>query len=88
MEENAGNIKAGDTIVIKGICSGYISGDVDMGLARRCFFNKMLCFNLKNNMKRTIMLLCIIIVGINSNSFAQVYFTKNGKISFFSKTSG
>ena len=32
MEENANNIKAGDTIVVKGICSGYINGDIDMGL--------------------------------------------------------
>ena len=32
MEEKAGNIKAGDLISIKGICSGYISGDADMGL--------------------------------------------------------
>jgi hypothetical protein len=37
MESDAGNIKAGDTIVIKGICSGYISGDVDMGLAGDVF---------------------------------------------------
>ncbi len=26
------NAKAGDKISIKGICSGYISGDIDMGL--------------------------------------------------------
>lgn len=32
MEENGNNIKAGDTIVVKGICSGYINGDIDMGL--------------------------------------------------------
>ena len=32
MEANADNIKAGDTIAIKGICSGYINGDIDMGL--------------------------------------------------------
>jgi hypothetical protein len=32
MEENINNVKAGDTIVLKGICSGYISGDIDMGL--------------------------------------------------------
>lgn len=32
MEENANNIKAGDTIVVKGICSGYINGDIDMDL--------------------------------------------------------
>jgi hypothetical protein len=32
MEENRNNIKAGDTIVVKGICSGYINGESDMGL--------------------------------------------------------
>ena len=32
MEENANNIKAGDTIVVKGICSGYINGDITMDL--------------------------------------------------------
>ena len=32
MEENRNNIKAGDTIVVKGICSGYINGDIGMGL--------------------------------------------------------
>ena len=32
MEENVNKIKAGDAIVLKGICSGYISGDIDMGL--------------------------------------------------------
>jgi riboflavin synthase alpha subunit len=32
MEEKANNIKAGDSIVLKGICSGYIGGDMDMGL--------------------------------------------------------
>src|SRR5450432_3609127 len=38
-------------------------------------------------MKRIIVLVAIILIGINSNSFGQVYFTKNGRISFFSKTS-
>ena len=32
MEENVNTIKAGDTILLKGICSGYINGDIDMGL--------------------------------------------------------
>lgn len=32
MEEKGNNIKAGDNIVVKGICSGYINGDVDMSL--------------------------------------------------------
>jgi hypothetical protein len=45
-------------------------------------------FQLKRiNMKRVIILLGIILAGINSNSFGQVYYTKNGKISFFSRTS-
>ena len=38
-------------------------------------------------MKRIIILLTIILIGINSSSFSQVYFTKNGRISFFSKAS-
>jgi hypothetical protein len=37
MEENKNNIKNGDTIVVKGICSGYMSGDSDMGLAGDVF---------------------------------------------------
>ena len=40
MEENANNIKVGDTIVLKGICSGYISGDPDMGLAGDVFLTR------------------------------------------------
>lgn len=32
MERKANNIKAGDSIVLKGICSGYIGGDKDMDL--------------------------------------------------------
>jgi len=32
MEEKTTDIKTGDTISIKGICSGYIGGDLDMGL--------------------------------------------------------
>ena len=31
MEENVNYIKVGDSIVLKGICSGYIGGDQDMG---------------------------------------------------------
>ena len=38
-------------------------------------------------MKRIIILLTILLIGINSNSFAQIYYTKNGSISFFSKAS-
>jgi hypothetical protein len=32
MEKEAAGLKAGDNTSIKGICSGYISGDADMGL--------------------------------------------------------
>lgn len=32
MEKEAAGLKAGDNTRIKGICSGYISGDADMGL--------------------------------------------------------
>lgn len=32
MEEKANNVKPGDTISIKGICSGYIGGDPDIDL--------------------------------------------------------
>ena len=32
MEKEAVGLKAGDNTSIKGICSGYISGDADMGL--------------------------------------------------------
>ena len=32
MEGKAEGIKIGDNIIIKGICSGYIAGDTDMGL--------------------------------------------------------
>jgi len=44
MEDTANNIKTGDTIMVKGICSGYISGDIDMGLPGdvflvRCYIN-------------------------------------------------
>jgi tRNA_anti-like len=37
MEENINNYKAGDTIKLKGICSGYITGDADMGLTGDVF---------------------------------------------------
>lgn len=37
MEENSNNVKAGDRIVLKGICSGYIGGDIDMGLSGDVF---------------------------------------------------
>jgi hypothetical protein len=38
-------------------------------------------------MKRIIILLTIILISISNTSFGQVYYTKNGRISFFSKTS-
>jgi YceI-like domain len=36
-------------------------------------------------MKRIIILVTIILIGINSSSFGQVYYTKNGRVSFYSK---
>ena len=32
MEQKAVDCKVGDKVIIKGICSGYIAGDADMGL--------------------------------------------------------
>ena len=43
MEANADNIKARDTITVKGICSGYINGDIDMGLPGDVFLIR--CYN-------------------------------------------
>lgn len=38
-------------------------------------------------MKKIIILLAVTLTGITSSSFGQIYYTKNGRISFFSKTS-
>jgi hypothetical protein len=40
MEEKANNVKPGNTISIKGICSGYIGGDLDMGLPGDVFLTR------------------------------------------------
>jgi riboflavin synthase alpha subunit len=32
MEENVRNVKAGDSILLKGICMGYTGGDQDIQL--------------------------------------------------------
>jgi hypothetical protein len=45
MEEKTTGIIIGDKITLKGICSGYISGDMDMGLPgdvflTRCYVHK------------------------------------------------
>jgi tRNA_anti-like len=37
MEEDINNCKVGDNIVLKGICSGFIPGDTEMGLAGDVF---------------------------------------------------
>jgi hypothetical protein len=37
MEQNDPNAKAGNKISLKGICSGYIGGDADMGLPGNVF---------------------------------------------------
>jgi hypothetical protein len=38
-------------------------------------------------MKRIVVVLTIILIGINNSSLGQVFYTKNGRISFFSKAS-
>jgi hypothetical protein len=40
MEENINNIKPGDKVVIKGICSGYIGGDLDLDLPGDVFLTR------------------------------------------------
>jgi hypothetical protein len=40
MEEKASNVKPGDNISIKGICSGYISGDADIDLPGDVFLTR------------------------------------------------
>ena len=40
MEEKINNIKAGDSIMLKGICGGYIGGDMDMGLPGDVFLTR------------------------------------------------
>jgi hypothetical protein len=43
MEESANNIKEGDVISVKGICSGYIPGDKDMELPGDVFLIRCYC---------------------------------------------
>jgi hypothetical protein len=45
MEEKAVSAKENDSIRLKGICSGYINGDADMGLPGDVFFTR--CYLLK-----------------------------------------
>lgn len=40
MDEEIKSINPGDTIVLKGICSGYISSDMDMGLPGDVFITR------------------------------------------------
>ena len=40
MEEKITNIRAGELIVLKGICIGYIGGDMDMGLPGDVFLTR------------------------------------------------
>lgn len=47
MEEKTIPVKPGDTITIKGICSGYISGDAEMGLPGDVFIIRGYQSNLK-----------------------------------------
>ena len=43
MEEKANNIREGDIVSVKGICSGYIPGDKDMDLPGDVFFFLFYC---------------------------------------------
>ena len=45
MEEKLNNIKAGESITLKGICSGYIGGDMDMGLPGDVFLIRCYRYN-------------------------------------------
>ena len=45
MEEKANNIKAGDSIVLKGICSSYMGGNMDMGLPGDVFLSRCYLFS-------------------------------------------
>jgi hypothetical protein len=45
MEGKTVGFKTGDSIAIKGICSGYISGDIEMGLPGDVFLIRAYLFN-------------------------------------------
>ena len=45
MEKKNNALKAGDKIMLKGICSGYISGDIDMGLPGDVFLTRCYSIN-------------------------------------------
>jgi hypothetical protein len=45
MEGKTGDCKTGDKVSIKGICSGYISGDADMGLPGDVFLVRGYLYN-------------------------------------------
>jgi hypothetical protein len=49
LEENANSFKAGDAIMLKGICIGYIGGDPDMGLPGDVFLIR--CYRSFNQKK-------------------------------------
>jgi hypothetical protein len=44
MEEKTTGFNEGDKIILKGICSGYISGDIDMGLPGDVFLTRCYLF--------------------------------------------
>jgi len=50
MEENTNNFKTGDDILLKGICSGYVSGDADMGLPGDVFLLR--CYRANSEYKQ------------------------------------
>ena len=45
MEQRAENIIAGETVLIKGVCTGYIEGDKDMNLPGDVYLTR--CYQLK-----------------------------------------
>ncbi len=47
MEGKTADLKTGDPVLVKGICSGYISGDVDMGLPGDVFLIRGYIYNVK-----------------------------------------
>ncbi len=49
MEENINNLKTGDAILLKGLCSGYVPGAADMGVPGDVFIIR--CYREKKGNK-------------------------------------
>ncbi len=47
LEQNAKGIQAGDSILIKGVCSGYLAGDKEMDLPGDVFMIRCYCLQSK-----------------------------------------